>query len=223
MLIEKFVPSTKDFRFSIKEKLNYDLINSSPILALESAKIVVLEMGDIAREMVNIARKYQNENNESYFDEVATLEETIDLYDHSIHDYLMEVQTTSLFPRFKHIPIILLDTIRDFERIADHAVNLEANLNHYFDLIILQIDNAFKAFKFNDKTIAREVITIEQEVNNLERVYRRSQLYDKHSGDSDCADTHFVDILSNLERISDHCNNIADNVIDPQYLSKERS
>lgn len=241
VLIEKMLPIKEDKDASLVEKLNYDLIISSPVLALESAKGVVIEMGGIAQEMIKTARLYQNDNSEDYFGKIADLENRIDLYDKSIHDYLMEIQSFDLSQKYKQTQVILLDVIRDFERIADHAVNLSEfyqnryeqdcpltgkvaeNLNHYFDLIVLQVENAILSFQANDKKLAKKVIETEIEIDKLEKHYRRAQLLHKRESSDECNDIHYVDILSNLERISDHCNNIAENVIDPHYLSKERS
>lgn len=241
VLIEKMLPIKEDKDASLVEKLNYDLIISSPVLALESAKGVVIEMGGIAQEMIKTARLYQNDNSEDYFGKIADLENRIDLYDKSIHDYLMEVQSFDLSQKYKQTQVILLDVIRDFERIADHAVNLSEfyqnryeqdcpltgkvaeNLNHYFDLVVLQVENAILSFQANDKKLAKKVIETEIEIDKLEKHYRRTQLLHKKESSDECNDIHYVDILSNLERISDHCNNIAENVIDPHYLSKERS
>lgn len=241
VLIEKMLPIKEDKDASLVEKLNYDLIISSPVLALESAKGVVIEMGGIAQEMIKTARLYQNDNSEDYFGKIADLENRIDLYDKSIHDYLMEIQSFDLSQKYKQTQVILLDVIRDFERIADHAVNLSEfyqnryeqdcpltgkvaeTLNHYFDLIVLQVENAILSFQANDKKLAKKVIETEIEIDKLEKHYRRAQLLHKRESSDECNDIHYVDILSNLERISDHCNNIAENVIDPHYLSKERS
>lgn len=240
-IIEKIIPVKKRTGSTLSEKLNYDLIESSPVIALESTKAVILEMGNIAIEMVNIARSYQNIDEAEYFNDISKLEDQIDFYDHSIHDYLMEIQSTELSQKNKQLQIIMLDTIRDFERIADHSVNLSEfyknryelnynltgtlaeNLNHYFDLAAAQVNDAINCFKTGDKSLAKRIIETEEEIDKLEKLYRRAQLIEQHEGVCECNDLHYVDILSNLERISDHCNNIAENVIDPHYLSKERT
>lgn len=239
-LLDKLLPSKKPLVTSVTEKLNYDLIKSSPVLALENTKLIVLEMGDIALQMVAIARAYQDVDSDAKFDEIAQLENKIDYYDHSIHDYLMEMQSTDLSIKQKQFQITLLDTIRDFERIADHAVNLsdfyknryelscplagnvKESLSHYFDLVLGQVQDAINCFKNNDLKLAGKIIETEKEIDDLEKMYRRNQLMNKNNAIDDCNDIHFVDILSNLERISDHCNNIAENIIDPHYLSRKR-
>lgn len=238
ILIEKILPVNKQNGNTIFDKLSYDLLESSPVLALENTKAIVIEMGEVVQNMVNTARKYQTTDDSSFYDSIASLEIKIDYYDHSIHDYLMELQSYTLTQKNKQTQILLLDTIRDFERIADHAVNLSEfykarydlncpltgnvleSLNHYFTIVSNQVNDAINCFKNNDKKLAKVVIEVEEEVDKLEKTYRRAQLINKD--EEECNDIHFVDILSNLERISDHCNNIAENIIDPHYLSKER-
>ena len=87
----------------------------------------------------------------------------------------------------------------------------------------MQVNDAIKCFKTNSRLLAIKVIETENEMDKLEKQYRRAQLLERSERISDCNDVHYVDILANLERISDHCNNIAENIIDPHYLSKERS
>ena len=235
---------TNEKQATLINKLNHELIKTSPVLALESAKAVILEMGNLSLEMVKLARIYQNENNLNYFTKILELEDTVDLYEKTIHDYLMEMQAIDLPNRYKDAQMLMLDTIRDFERISDHSVNLaefyknryewdcpiigkaKENLDHYFDIVLTQVNDAIICFKNNDKKIAKRIIEIEKEVDRLEKYYRRSLLIYNNELTTDenpeCKDTHYVDILANLERIGDHCNNIAENVIDPHYLSSER-
>ena len=197
-------------------------------------------MGELALKMIEIARNYQNNNDETYYQKIAEFEDKIDEYDHSIHDYLMEIQSYNLTDKYKQIQLILLDSIRDFERIADHAVNLSEfyknryelncnlsgnlleNLNHYFDLVLGQVKDALVCCNTNDKKLAKKIFDTEAELDRLEKLYRRAQLLEINENKCECSDLHYVDILANLERVSDHCMNLAENVIDPHYLSKER-
>lgn len=242
MFIHKVLPLKKDAMMTLVDKLNEDLIETSPVLAIESAKASVFEMADFTLDMVQTARKFQNINDENLYKHVLEVEDKVDYYDYKIHDYLMEMQSADLSLAQSTTQVILLDTIKDFERIADHCVNLvefyknryslnreivgemSENLNDFFDKIVTQVTNAVSSFKNKNKELAKGIIKLENEIDQLERKYRRAQLLE--AGTSSLAisqnDIHFVDILSNLERISDHCNNIAENVIDPHYLSKER-
>ncbi len=77
-----------------------------------------------------------------------------------------------------------------------------------------------KLFECQDATLAHEIIKTEAYVDTLERKYRQIQLTNIDKAKSILYDIHYVDILSNLERVSDHCNNIAENIIDPFYMKK---
>ena len=96
------------------------------------------------------------------------------------------------------------------------------NLNYYFSKILDQVNSSAIAFEKSDKKIAFKIINVEEEVDTLERKYRKAQLNSINRLEI-LNDIHYVDILSNLERVSDHCCNIAENVIDPYYMKREEN
>lgn len=231
-LLEKIIPrDQKDNLFSAFEQLNPDLIEEAPILAIESARKLIVDMTCIVKDMVDDARIYINEKNHRLFDEVLRLEDVVDAYDNKLHDYLVSIGDSPIGDKGNKIRAICLDTIRDLERIADHAVNLveymedvynnnlafssELNnmINHMFGLVKEMVDDAILAFVENDKKAARRVRATEPQIDELEKKYRREQLRLGASAGITFVELHFVDILGNLERIGDHANNIADNIL----------
>ncbi len=237
-VINKFLPE-KDIHSDISAKLlNYDLLVESPVLALESARRSIIDMSKNSLEMIICAKEYLNDNNIEYFNKCFSLEDKVDTYNHLIHDYLMQLHTNSMSTRQSIFQAVYIDTIRDLERIGDHATNLIEflndryeqkiemdkitfdNLNNFFDIIVTQVANSIKAFECQDATLAHEIIKTEAYVDTLERKYRQIQLTNIDKAKSILYDIHYVDILSNLERVSDHCNNIAENIIDPFYMKK---
>lgn len=231
-LVEKIIPlDEKDALLSSFDKLNYDLIEEAPILAIENARKLIIDMTGIVRRMVTDAGIYINEKNHKVFDEVYQLEDVIDAYDNKIHDYLVGIADHPLGDKGNKLRAICLDTIRDLERIADHAVNLveymedvyDNNLvfseelmtmiNHLYGLVSEMVDDAFIAFTDNDKKAARRVRATEPQIDELEKRYRREQLRLGATAGITFVELHFVDILANLERIGDHANNIADNIL----------
>ena len=88
-------------------------------------------------------------------------------------------------------------------------------LNHLLELLTAMINDAYVSFKNNDKKSARRVRATEPQIDELEKKYRKAEVSILTSGVTNIlnADLHFVDILANLERIGDHCNNIADNIL----------
>ncbi len=239
VLIKKIIPDTPvgDEEYISAKYLNEDLLEKSPILALESSRLSIIDMSKVAIKMVECAHKYLNENNDVHFLKCMMLEDQMDVYNHLIHDYLMQVHTENFSDEESINQAIYIDTIRDLERIGDHSVNLVEffqdrynvgvitdektlkNLNYFFDQINHQVNYAAKTFENRDKKIASQIIKLEEEIDTLERKYRKEQLNAIDTSNI-LNDIHYVDILSNLERISDHCCNIAENIIDPYYMKK---
>lgn len=238
-LIKKVIPDKAKSSSSISAyNLNVELLETSPILALTSAKKCICDMSNLVLEMFSLTKKYFNSKDETSFNEVMALEDDVDMYDHLIHDYIMQLHTEHLNTSESIKQAIYLDTIRDFERIADHATNLAEfykdrfdsgvktsiellkMLNDFIDVIATQIQTSCQAFETKDHALAEKVIVTENNVDDMEKKYRKAQLLLIQKEIMDTNDIHYVDILSNLERISDHCCNIAENIIDPYYMRR---
>lgn len=238
-IIRKIIPDTPvgDADYISAKFLNDDLLEKSPVLALESSRLSIIDMSKVAIRMIDCASAYLNENNDNHFQKCVKLEDQMDVYNHLIHDYLMQLHTENFNDEESVNQAIYIDTIRDFERIGDHSINLVEffqdrynvgiitdettlkNLNYFFEQINHQVNYAAKAFENRDKKTASKIIKLEEEIDTLERIYRKAQLNAIDSSNI-LSDIHYVDILSNLERISDHCCNIAENIIDPYYMKK---
>lgn len=238
-IIRKIIPDTPvgDADYISAKFLNDDLLEKSPVLALESSRLSIIDMSKVAIRMIDCAAAYLNENNDNHFQKCVKLEDQMDVYNHLIHDYLMQLHTENFNDEESVNQAIYIDTIRDFERIGDHSINLVEffqdrynvgiitdettlkNLNYFFEQINHQVNYAAKAFENRDKKTASKIIKLEEEIDTLERIYRKAQLNAIDSSNI-LSDIHYVDILSNLERISDHCCNIAENIIDPYYMKK---
>ena len=238
MYIDKLFPEKQQKSDISATRLNFDLLKNSPILALESSRRAIVDMSKVTLTMINEANLYLTDNDDNHYRKCFDCEDKVDVYDHLIHDYLMQLHSDSLSTDQSIYQAIYLDTIRDFERIGDHAVNLVeflkdrydqdigmdevtfSNLSNYFNLIVEQVSDAITAFEKQNADIAHEIMKRETYIDTLERNYRQIQLTNIDRTKSILYDIHYVDILSNLERISDHCNNIAENVIDPYYMKK---
>lgn len=233
-IVEKLIPLTESEKL-IKgvDKLEPSLIEQAPVFAIANAKKVTVDMFQIVLQMFDDTKKYINENDNKLFARINNLEDVTDNYDNKLHDYLVQVSSSTLSFVAIHEQAICFDTIRDLERIGDHLLNLAEfmeerysnnyvfqeetlnMLNHLLELLSSMINDAFISFKNNDKKSARRVRATEPQIDELEKKYRKAEVSILTSGVSNIlnADLHFVDILANLERIGDHCNNIADNIL----------
>ena len=212
------------------------LIKESPALALESAKQVIINMSNIVDTMYQGSIRFTFDPDKKLLEEGRQLEEIVDTLDQKVHDYLVKVSLTDLDAHLAHLQAIYVDAIRDFERIADHSQNLydffeyrhenrqvlseEAaqDLEHVYEVVGDTIKLTLQAFKHQDKIMAQEILEYEDMIDTLVRKYRKRHVKRMNECTGpDCDDDLFVDILSNVERIGDHCTNIAINVLHENY------
>lgn len=231
-LVTKLVPG-EDVMIEAKAKhLNPVFIKRSPSIALGQAKEEIKRMGEFAVSMVSEAYSFLNDEDKKHAGLAAQYEEAIDRLDVEITDYLVEMTGSTMAATESDELNLLLNTIRDIERVGDHTENivelLEARgekkvkltpdaieeLNAMFQLTLDTLQEALTALYTNDKKLAMHVLASEKKIDQMERDLRKShinRLNEKQcSGD---AGIFFVDIASNLERIGDHAVNIAEAVL----------
>jgi phosphate:Na+ symporter len=222
------------------DSLQDDLIEESPVLALESAKIVVYNMGQVAKQMLDTTIQYSYKNDHKLFDNGMQLEEILDTIDKKAHDYLVKISQAGLIGEASQRQAEYVDTIRDFERIGDHCTNIlqffeqryedkvslseEANkeLTKLNDVVQEAMTLTLEAFSKQDKTIAQRVFEYEDVIDRLVIKNRKRHIMRINNSEStETQDSLYVDILSNIERIGDHCNNIVINIIQESYYNEE--
>ena len=222
------------------DSLDDKLVQDAPILALESAKIVVINMGKVAQQMFDGAVKYSFENNKKYFENGMQIEEMLDTIDKKAHDYLVKISQADLDKTGSSNQAAYVDTIRDFERIGDHCTNLyqffemrhedkvelssEAwkELEKLYNVVKETLQLTVEAFDTQDKSIAKKVMEREDVINRLVIKNRKRHIMRINNHESsETQDEMYVDILSNIERIGDHCNNIVINVVQEYYYNEE--
>lgn len=160
--------------------------------------------------------------------EIERLESLVDTYEDALGTYLVKLSGKGISQEDSHEVSKLLHVIGDFERISDHAVNLVRTSKEIYDKKIhfskdaaeglTVITNALKeilnitaeAFSENDIRAARRVEPLEQVIDSLKASLKNQHIQRLQEGDC-TIELGFVfsDILTNFERISDHCSNIA--------------
>ena len=155
-------------------------------------------------------------------------EKRINNLEKHIVEYLVKLSNKSISDEEHTQIFIMQDMLNDLERIGDHVENIcgivtliydeekefsKVAIDEYKDLYS-NVENAIidstMAFKNNDQSLASKVANIENNVDFLEKKYRHNHI--KRINNNECDSTigvNFLDILSNLERISDHCTNIS--------------
>lgn len=237
----KFIIRGDDGLIEIEvDALEEKLITEAPVLALENAKHVLINMGHITKQMWDTAVQYSFEDNKRHFENGMQMEEMIDTIDKKAHDYLVRISEADLPHRASSDQAKFVDTIRDFERIGDHCTNLfqffqerhetkicfsedaQKELTKLYDVVTETFALALEAFQKWDKELARRVLDREEIIDRLVIKNRKRHIMRiNNKASTETQDHLYVDILSNVERIGDHCSNIAINVLQDNYYNDE--
>lgn len=234
-LITKLIPSKGEFELEdvVLDKL---LLKQSPDLAIENSIIAIKNMSNCAYGMFEFSYNYSIENDEKSYEMGLQCEELLDTMEDKIHNYLVQIGSRDLSPKQMQMVAKNIDTITDYERIGDHVNNLLGLFNErkekklqfdayaldeigrLFGLIRESFGQAYQAYFEKNKDTALLVIEREILINSLVKEYRINHI--NRINDPNIKDTssgYYVDILSNLERIADHLENIALNTVHESF------
>ncbi|MGN1418527.1 MAG: Na/Pi cotransporter family protein [Acutalibacteraceae bacterium] len=226
----KLVPDTS--KKEVVSELDERLLATPPI-ALERCNTLVCEMAELSvsalKNSLNMLHKYDA----SFADEIRKAEEKADHYEDILGTYLVKLSRHQISDSDSAEVSKLLKAIGDFERISDHSVNilesaeelnnkdiqLTASARRELDTLCSAVSEiltlSYRAFVKNDLQAARDVEPLEQVIDGLKEKLRNDHI--KRLKNGECSiEAGFVwaDLLTNLERTSDHCSNIAVCVID---------
>ena len=203
-------------------------IFESPAFAIETAEMEVIHMGQITLKNVQRAIDALTKPGEVSTEEIYKVEETIDRMENMLTEYLIKVNNLSLNEEQKMVVNNLFYSISDIERVGDHAENLAESSdylhNHNISFsevgvddvlsmgntVIKAFSHAIEARRTGNMDEVRKVSSYEDMVDVMEEELREEHINRLSSGE--CAPSSgviFLDIISNLERISDHAYNLA--------------
>jgi len=221
-LTVKNAPDAEEFRL-LDERLL-----ATPALAVERCRVTTTAMAELSVDILKKSMLMLTDYDVKTAIYIREGEDKVDQYEDRIGTYIIKVSAHPLTDDDSHEATRLLRFIGDFERISDHAVNIlesaeevrdkkisfSSEASRELSILIGAVDEvlslALKAFSENDMQTALLVEPLEQVVDFL-----KEQIKLNHSlrlQKSECSIEHgFIlsDILNNLERVSDHCSNIA--------------
>lgn len=206
---------------------------ATPPLALEQCSVVTEDMAYYAVGAMKKAIECVSDFDPKAAQEVRDSEDETDKYEDMLGTYLLKLGAEPLSDENSEEVTELLKLIGDFERIGDHAVNviesaeelhekqLEFSRSAKYELSVMSsavcevLDLAVKAFADNDAQAAKAVEPLEQVVDDLKNELRTRHILRMKKGECSI-EAGFVwsDLLTDLERASDHCSNIALCVLD---------
>lgn len=209
-----------------------DRFLEAPSLAVEHCKQVINKMADISRESLFISMSLIGGYDEEQALRVGELETRADKYEDALGTYIMKISTKNLKKEDSEMLNVMLHCIGDFERISDHACNIcdsarelqqknmqfspkaETELDILSSAVREAVDISFDAFKSNSKNEADKVEPLEELIETLAVELKARHIRRLREGKC-TIELGFAhsDILNNLERVADHCSNIAVDVI----------
>ena len=221
-----------------------------PSFAVEKCNELVCEMANISGEAFKRATKLLNNYSEEEFEEIAKLEAIIDKYEDKTSTYLVKIAGSNMSSKDSKVVTELLHCIGDIERISDHALNLAETAQEIYekkidfsqkakeDIKVITnavsniLDLAIASLVNEDIEIAKRVEPLEQVIDRLNRQIKNGHIERLRQGDC-TMELGFIlsDLLTNYERIADHCSNIAvcfieianDSFQTHEYLSQVKS
>ena len=204
-----------------------------PALAIEQCRTAIAAMGALSRKSVSKAIRMLTDYSEESFNAVKTMEDDVDIYEDRLGAYLMGLTGREMTPRQNANVTEYLHSLTDYERISDHALNLAENAKEISDKQIELSDEAkaelgvltaavneilhlsVRAFDTDDADVAAQVEPLEEVIDGLCDEIKSRHVERMRAGV--CAYKQgyvYNDILTNLERIADHCSNLAIAVIE---------
>ncbi|MBR1591478.1 MAG: Na/Pi cotransporter family protein [Ruminococcus sp.] len=201
----------------------------TPAVAVEVCRNATIDMVNITRDAITEALGLlTGEYDGKTAEDVIGKEDIIDMYEDQINGYLIKISKASVTGADSRKVSKMMHCVGNFERISDHAVNLIESAQEIHEkgisfspecineisvineAISENIEKAFNAYITNDLALAHKVEPLEEVVDNLSTELKNRHISRLQNGECTVELGYiFQDILTNLERISDHCSNIA--------------
>jgi len=205
---------------------------NTPSFALEQAYSYTVKMAKLTKEALNMAADNLLAYDKQCAKDVEQMENLVDRYDDEISGYLVQLSSRNLSEPDSRKLNMLLHSVGDWERIADHAMNLSdcaRELNkkeqHFSDKATEELKVFSQAVKdivsvsveifiSEDEEAARSIEPFEEAIDTLQKEMKKRHMKRLRKGKC-TAEMGFVlsDITNNYERIADHCSNLAINIM----------
>lgn len=200
----------------------------APAFAMEQCKQLATKMAELSKEALFTSMELLQEYDEEKAVKVEELENRVDRYEDEIGGYLIKLSSKNLSEKDSHVLSMILHLIGDLERISDHAINImeagkemhdkglkfsqqaEAELAVFTRAVKDIVNISAQVFEDQDKQLAVTVEPLEEVIDHLREKVKKRHI--KRLREGLCTiELGFIlsDIITNYERVSDHCSNIA--------------
>lgn len=210
-----------------------DRFLAHPALAVEQSRLTMNAMAGMAEKSISNALSLLHGYSPSGFETVEDAEGTVDKYEDKLGKYLVKLTEQELDAKQNRYVSRFLHVITDFERISDHALNIaeSAREKHEKGIVFTEdadkemgvlsaaigeiIALAVKSFTEDDVELAYRIEPLEEHIDNLCDTIKSRHIDRVQKGM--CSLQHgfvFNDLLTNFERVADHCSNIGVAMVD---------
>jgi len=200
----------------------------TPSVAVEQSRNVAVTMAGLAEESMNLAMELLDSYDEEKAQHVVYLESIVDRFEDELGSYLVKLGSKNVSEKDGHVLNTILHCIGDFERISDHARNIKEAAEEMYEKGLQFSDKAqtelevmkkaihdilkitMLSFNEEDLKLATQVEPLEEVIDELSMDMKQRHI--KRLREGKCTiELGFVlsDISTNMERVSDHCSNIA--------------
>lgn len=231
-IVLKIMPITEEeSEATAATKYLDERIIQTPSIALGNTVKEVSRMGQKANKALEYSMNSLINKSMTDVEKTEKYEEHVNLLQKEILNYLLKLSKSPLNDEERNKVDLLFNTVNDIERVSDHAENIselsrlaiEKDLQ-FSDTALEEMNNIYSKAKENfnialkglesyDKSIISKVYEIEDEVDALDKLYRKKHIERLNNGKCTIdSGVLFLDLLTNLERISDHSCNIVNNV-----------
>lgn len=212
--------------------LDYKVLHN-PAIAMDLATKELTRMATLVQQMMSDSKSSFTEADMDRAKKVIEIEELVDILQGEIVKYLSTMLSEGTLTERQSIRLSgLMHVANDIERMGDHCKNVVefamqkenekipfskdalADVNETFSVLNQMVDDAIHSLRDENTELAKKVLYEENEVDNLESKLRVRHLERLNSGLCNPKSTViFIELIHNLERIGDHCNNIAEAVL----------
>ena len=199
-----------------------------PAFAMELCRNMTYRMAEEVRQEIRIALELLDHFDERMAEEVIRLEQRVDTYEDVVGSYLVKLTSRDLSKKDSQTMSVLLHSISDFERISDHGINIMESAQEGWEkgltfseearkeLTVLKdaveeiVGRATKVFVEEDLSNAKNIEPLEKVIDGLTKEIKQRHIRRLRKGKCTIElGLILEDILTYLERVSDHCSNIA--------------
>lgn len=211
-----------------KEDLLDDRFLVTPNVAIAQATEAVVQMGVLAQKNFISVRELYDKYDLKSIDKIKEREELIDRLEDRVGSYLIKLNDCGLNEDESRTVTALFHLISEYERIGDYTINIyetadvlyekeigfSEQAKHELDVVCNAIQEiiglAIEATKTGDMNVLKEIEPLEEVVDRLVEELKAVHIDRSKNGLCNIeVGVNFLDILTNVERISDHCSNIA--------------